>query len=64
MLMGSYADDKVLKAREKEAAEDARISVRQAIADPRVFVMDHLLQLKPVQLLQNHDSKMWKLLQV
>ncbi len=46
------------------ALEDARECVRSAIADPATFLFDHLLQLRPVQLLQSGDALIYRLLQI
>lgn len=46
------------------AVSDAHICVRTAIIDPHVFILDHLLRLRPVQLLEQKEPQLFKLLQI
>jgi hypothetical protein len=76
-LLDTYSADATTPP--PDALNDAHASVCTAIADPnvnhlsgffshfclvQVFVMDHLLRLKPVQMLQTKDAALWSLLQV
>jgi len=48
-LLGSYTDSTA-----SQAKDDAQKCIVASIADPKTFLFDHLLSLKPVKLLDGH----------
>ena len=61
MLLGTYTTENASQAR-----EEAQRCIVASLADPQTFLLDHLLQLKPVKFLEGeliHDllKVSWKL---
>ena len=61
MLLGTYTTENASQAR-----EEAQRCIVASLADPQTFLLDHLLQLKPVKFLEGeliHDllKVRWKL---
>ena len=53
MLLGTYTTENASQAR-----EEAQRCIVASLADPQTFLLDHLLQLKPVKFLEGeliHD---------
>jgi len=47
MLLGTYTTENASQAR-----EEAQRCIVASLADPQTFLLDHLLQLKPVKFLE------------
>jgi hypothetical protein len=63
-IMLALLDTYDTKEAAKEGLKDAHACVCTAIKDENVFVMDHLLRLKSVQMLKQSDAKLWQLLDI
>ena len=50
MLLGTYTTENASQAR-----EEAQRCIVASLADPQTFLLDHLLQLKPVKFLEGES---------
>jgi translation initiation factor 3 subunit M len=51
MLLGTYTTENASQAR-----EEAQRCITASLADPQTFLLDHLLQLKPVKFLEGNSD--------